>query len=67
MKKEDFKKITEEHIEVCEIIKEQKGACNDIECSSCPFELENWCNTCLNYNIDETFELAKEFIKKFKK
>lgn len=40
MKREDFKKITDEHFKVCEKFIENKGKCLAV-CSSCPFSGEN--------------------------
>ena len=41
MKREDFKKITEEHIESCEKIINNSGSCKNILCLFCPFETGN--------------------------
>lgn len=41
MKKEDFKEITQEHIETCNDIIEMKGHCGGKMCDTCPFHYRN--------------------------
>ena len=41
MKREDFKKITEKHIETARKIVELKGSCAGIKCEDCPFSHDN--------------------------
>lgn len=41
MKREDFKEITEKHIETARKIVKLKGSCAGIECENCPFSGEN--------------------------
>lgn len=41
MEIEDFKEITEGHVETCKKIIEQKGACVGIGCKECPFTALN--------------------------
>lgn len=81
MKKEDFKNITNEHIETCKNIIRCNGNCSDvkIECGKCPFSFRNsnFKNTsCIGIyagEIDTHMEdeklirSAKEFLKLVKK
>lgn len=41
MKRENFKEITEKHIEAARKIVKLKGSCAGIECENCPFSEEN--------------------------
>ena len=41
MKKEDFREITEKHIETARKIIELKGSCAGIKCEDCPFSHDN--------------------------
>ena len=41
MKKEDFKKITEKHVETARIFIKLKGSCAEINCEDCPFWSDN--------------------------
>ncbi len=42
MKREDFKKVTPEHIEVCKkMVKDRVNACSNTSCEDCPFYIKN--------------------------
>ena len=41
MKREDFKEITEKHIESIKKLIKMKGMCENIKCTDCPFDEEN--------------------------
>lgn len=41
MKREDFKEITEKHIESIKKLIKVKGICENIKCTDCPFDEEN--------------------------
>lgn len=41
MKREDFKEITEKHIETAKRIIKSNGSCENVSCEDCPFSDEN--------------------------
>ena len=41
MKREDFKEITEKHIETARKVVRSKGSCKNIYCDDCPFSPDN--------------------------
>ena len=41
MKREDFKEISEKHIESIKELIKMKGMCENIKCTDCPFDEEN--------------------------
>lgn len=41
MKKEDFKQMTEEHVEACKKIIARRGTCAGVDCRECPFAALN--------------------------
>ena len=80
MKREDFKEITEKHIETVKKIIELKGSCAGIKCEDCPFSHDNSTlniHACGNLystgnngvgNPDEKLlQSAKEFLEMCKK
>ena len=48
MKREDFKEITEKHIETARKVVRSKGSCKNIYCDDCPFSSTN---STLNINV----------------
>ena len=50
MRIEDFRTITEKHIETCKLLAESDGICEEIYCSDCPFDHANASNyeSCVN-------------------
>ena len=78
MKREDFREITEKHIESCKEIIKCNGVCANVNCNECPFDGLNEIeyNTCGDKgystvgisNEEEDKKLlqsAKEFLKLF--
>ena len=57
MKREDFKEITEKHIETARKLVSLGGVCNNILCDNCPF---NSCNSTLNINYCSDIYSTKE-------
>ena len=80
MKREDFKEITEKHIETARKIVKLNGSCANINCEDCPFSHDNTTLTIdscgelyatANKGIIETDEKllqsAKEFLEMYKR
>ena len=44
MRIEDFKTITEKHVEICKKLVESEGSCEGILCKDCPFHYKNTSN-----------------------
>ncbi len=78
MKREDFREITEKHIESCKDIIKHNGACINIVCDECPFDGLNEIeyNSCgdkgystvgIGYDEEDKklLQSAKEFLKLF--
>ena len=62
MKREDFKKITEEHIESCEKIINNSGSCKNILCLFCPFETGNSIDLTSCENKYRSHDADREYI-----
>lgn len=70
MKREDFKKVTKEHVENCKKIIELES-CDSIECSSCPFYPRNYgatpyCETSKEMFV-EFIDMYNKYIRKQRK
>ena len=75
MRIEDFKTITEKHVETCKKLVENEGVCVNAFCTDCPFDYENAsnCKSCITngYAINDSWvkknlvveQSAKAFIK----
>lgn len=76
MKKEDFKEITEKHIEMAIRIIKSNGSCENVPCEDCPFSDENSIEPKICYTnrtsdswlgkayVDEKFlKSAREFLE----
>lgn len=50
MRIEDFKTITEKHVETCKLLAENEGSCERVYCIDCPFDHANAsnCENCVN-------------------
>lgn len=69
MLKEDFKEITEEHLNSAEIIVRYNGDCGSyirLSCGECPFNMMNTkLYHCANFSNKEFTTIAKRFISTF--
>lgn len=56
MRIEDFKTITEKHVETCKLLVENEGICEEINCTCCPFDYDNSKNqkTCKDNRYSDT-------------
>ena len=56
MRREEFKEITEEHIETAKKLVEAKGDCDLVDCERCPFFSKNLIDNkdCGNYSTTDT-------------
>ena len=62
MRIEDFKTITEKHLETCKSLAEGKGICKEFLCSECPFDYENTTNSndCVENGYTNVYSREKE-------
>ena len=60
MRREDFKEITQEHIETCKRIINSNGSCKGIKCNVCPFEEKNTGKECMSIKIVKSSTLRYE-------
>lgn len=78
MRREEFKKITKEHIETAKKLVESKGDCDFVDCEHCPFDDENLVGdkNCEDYSTTDTdpigtdedlLKSAQEFLQLFER